>query len=36
MITIGADVLIGAGSVVVNNIPAVTTVVGVPAKELKK
>ena len=36
MITRGADVLIGAGRVVVNNIPAVTTVVGVPAKELKK
>lgn len=35
LITIGADVLIGAGSAVVSNIPAGTTVVGVPAKVLK-
>ena len=36
MITVGSDVLIGAGSAVVKNIPAGTTVVGVPAKVLKK
>ena len=36
MITLGDDVLVGAGSVVVNNIPAGSAVVGVPAKELKK
>jgi sugar O-acyltransferase (sialic acid O-acetyltransferase NeuD family) len=35
MISIGADVLIGAGSVVVNDIPSGQTVVGVPAKALK-
>jgi sugar O-acyltransferase (sialic acid O-acetyltransferase NeuD family) len=36
MINIGADVLIGAGSVVVNDISAGTTVIGVPAKALKQ
>lgn len=35
MITIGADVLIGAGSAVVNDISKGTTVVGVPAKAIK-
>jgi len=35
MITIGADVLIGAGSAVVNDISQGTTVVGVPAKAIK-
>lgn len=35
MITIGADVLIGAGSVVVNDISQGTTVVGAPAKAIK-
>lgn len=36
MVNIGADVLIGAGSVVINDIPAGQTVVGVPAKVLKQ
>jgi sugar O-acyltransferase (sialic acid O-acetyltransferase NeuD family) len=36
MINIGADVLIGAGSVVVKDIPTGQTVVGVPAKALKR
>jgi sugar O-acyltransferase (sialic acid O-acetyltransferase NeuD family) len=36
MINIGADVLIGAGSVVVRDISAGQTVVGVPAKALKQ
>jgi len=35
MLTIGTDVLIGAGSVVVNDIPTGITVVGVPAKAIK-
>ena len=35
MITIGADVLIGAGSAVVNDISKGVTVVGVPAKAIK-
>lgn len=35
LINIGADVLIGAGSVVVNDISAGVTVVGVPAKVIK-
>ena len=36
MINIGADVLIGAGSVVVKDIPSGQTVIGVPAKALKQ
>jgi sugar O-acyltransferase (sialic acid O-acetyltransferase NeuD family) len=36
MINISADVLIGAGSVVVKDIPSGQTVVGVPAKALKQ
>jgi sugar O-acyltransferase (sialic acid O-acetyltransferase NeuD family) len=36
MVTIGADSFIGAGGVVVNDIPAGATAVGVPAKVLKK
>ena len=36
MLTVGADALIGAGSVVVNDIAAGATVAGVPAKVLKK
>ena len=35
MINIGANVLIGAGSAVVNDIPAGVTVIGVPAKVVK-
>lgn len=35
MLMIGADVLIGAGSAVVNDISQGTTVVGVPAKPIK-
>lgn len=35
LINVGADVLIGAGSVVINDLPADVTVVGVPAKVLK-
>jgi sugar O-acyltransferase (sialic acid O-acetyltransferase NeuD family) len=35
MINIGADVVVGAGSVVVNDIPAGVTVIGVPAKVRK-
>jgi sugar O-acyltransferase (sialic acid O-acetyltransferase NeuD family) len=35
LINIGADVLIGAGSVVVNDISAGVTVIGVPAKVVK-
>ncbi|MFT4953625.1 MAG: sugar O-acyltransferase (sialic acid O-acetyltransferase NeuD family) [Pseudoalteromonas tetraodonis] len=36
MISIGADVLIGAGSVVVKDIPSGQTVIGVPAQVLKQ
>ncbi|MDB4001167.1 acetyltransferase [Oceanospirillaceae bacterium] len=36
MITIGPDSFIGGGSAVVNDIPTGATVVGVPAKVLKK
>jgi sugar O-acyltransferase (sialic acid O-acetyltransferase NeuD family) len=35
LINIGADVLIGAGSVVIKDIPSGQTVIGVPAKVLK-
>lgn len=34
--TIGAHSLIGAGAVVIRNVPDFATMVGVPAKELKK
>lgn len=35
-ITIGEGAMVGAGSVVVKNVPANTTVVGNPAKEINK
>lgn len=35
-ITIGDEVVIGLGAVVINNVNRRTTVIGVPAKELKK
>lgn len=35
-ITIGENAIIGAGSVVTKNVPANTTVAGVPAKVMKK
>lgn len=35
-LTIGADAVVGAGSVVTKDVPAKITVVGIPARELRK
>ncbi|MEW6740156.1 MAG: acetyltransferase [Nitrospirota bacterium] len=35
-VTIGCDAIVGAGAVVVNDIPATKTYVGIPAKEIKR